>query len=33
MKFVASGIHKGFVSVYDVMMVYQVPGYPDYDVL
>ena len=33
MKFVASRLHKKFVSVYDVMMVYQVPGYPDYDVL
>ena len=33
MKFVASRLHQEFVSVYDVMMFYQVPGYPDYDVL
>ena len=26
MKFVASRLHREFVSVYDVMMVYQVPG-------
>ena len=32
-KFVASRLHQEFVSVYDVMMFYQVPGYPDYDVL
>ena len=33
MKFFASRLHKKFVSVYDVMIIYQVPGYPDYDVL
>ena len=33
MKFVASRLQQEFVSIYDVMMVYQVPGYPDYDVL
>ena len=32
-KFVASRLHQEFVSIYDVMMVYQVPGYQDYDVL
>ena len=33
MKFVASTLHQEIESIYDVMMVYQVPGYPDYDVL
>ena len=33
MKFVASRLHQDIVSVYGVMMVYQVPGYLDYDVL
>ena len=32
-KYPIIGLHQEFVSVYDVMMVYQVPGYPDYDVL
>ena len=30
MKFVASRLHQEFVSVYDVMMFYQVPGYQGY---
>ena len=33
MKIVTSRLHQEFLPIYDVMMVYQVPGYPDYDVL
>lgn len=32
LKVCKSRLNPGFVCVYDIITLYQVPGYPDYDV-